>query len=134
MSAAGTGNGRARREKAQGPKAEVLQNILVDIDPHVASWTDDFVFGEVWGRPGLSHEERMLVAITALAMRGHHTLLRNYLFGALHDGISARKVHETLVMLVVYGGFPTMVEALRTWQDVREAAGRQGLDVSLEPR
>jgi 4-carboxymuconolactone decarboxylase len=125
--------GRARRRRAQGPKADRLQAALAEVDPQLAEWADGFIFDEVWGRPGLSQEERMLVACAALAMRGDQERLRNYLFGALHDGIAARKLHETLLMLCVYGGFPTAIAALATLHDVRSAAARQGLDTTLQP-
>jgi 4-carboxymuconolactone decarboxylase len=123
--------GRKRRRRAQGPKAERLRAALSELDPQLAEWADGFIFDEVWGRPGLSQEERMLVASAALAMRGDQDRLRAYLFGALHDGVPARKLHETLLMLCVYGGFPTAIAALTTLRQVREAAARQGVDSSL---
>lgn len=134
MTANRTDDGRARRDRVLGPKAGRLQGGLAAIDDQAAGWVDDFVFGDVWGRPGLSEEERIIVAISVLAATGHHALLRNYLHGALHKGMPARKIHEVIVMLVVYSGFPTMVDTLRTWQEVRESAARQGLDVDLAVR
>lgn len=126
---------RARRQRAQGSKSEALQNDLIALDPGVADWADEFVFGSVWGRPGLPHEERMLVAITALAAQGRIAQLRNYLFGAVQDGVPAQKIHEALVMLVVYAGFPTAITALAEWRSVREACARQGFHVDevIEP-
>jgi 4-carboxymuconolactone decarboxylase len=130
MSVSGTG-GRAKREQILGPKSQLLQSGLAEIDEQAAGWVDDFVFGEVWGRAGISDEERIIVAISVLATTGHHGLLRNYLFGALHKGMSPRKIQEVIATLVVYAGFPVMVDAMRTWQEVRESARRQGLDVDV---
>jgi alkylhydroperoxidase/carboxymuconolactone decarboxylase family protein YurZ len=124
--------GRARRGRAQGPKADKLQAGLHALDPQMAEWADRFIFGEVWGREGLDQHERMLVAITALAANGNLPQLRNYLWGALHDGIPARKVHEALVMLVVYAGFPRASSAVDLWREVVESAKRHGLDVDLD--
>jgi 4-carboxymuconolactone decarboxylase len=122
--------GRARRGRAQGAKADRLQEHLRGLDPQVADWADRFIFGEVWGREGLDQHERMLVAITALAANGNLTQLRNYLWGALQDGIPARKVHEALVMQVVYAGFPRAISALDLWREVVVDARQKGLDVS----
>ncbi|HEV7679626.1 MAG TPA: carboxymuconolactone decarboxylase family protein [Candidatus Dormibacteraeota bacterium] len=124
--------GRARRARAQGPKADKLQDALRALDPQVADWADRFIFGEVWGREGLDPHERMLVAIAALGANGNLAQLRNYLFGALHDGVPPRKVHETLVMLAVYAGFPRAISALDLWREVAEAAKRQGVNVDVE--
>lgn len=124
--------GRARRQRAQGAKAEQLQGILASFDPGMAGYADEFIFGQVWGRPGLSFEERMLVAITALGAGEHPNQLRNYLHGALQDGIPASKIHEVVVMLCVYCGFPTALEAMTEWQSVLAAARRQGLELDLD--
>jgi 4-carboxymuconolactone decarboxylase len=124
--------GKRRRERAQGPKADKLQDALRQLDPQLAEWADRFIFGEVWGREGLDQHERMLVAITALAANGNLPQLRNYLFGALHDGIPARKVQEALVMLLVYAGFPRAISAVDLWREVVTTARRQGLTVDLD--
>lgn len=99
--------------------ASPLAEVLADMDPALLDWTDEFIFGEVWARPGLEHEERMLIAIASLASQGHTAQLRNYLHGALQDGIPAEKVHETLMMLPIYAGFPQALTALHLWREVR---------------
>jgi 4-carboxymuconolactone decarboxylase len=119
--------GAARRERAQGVRAEKLQGVLASLDPQMAEWADDFIFGQVWGRPGLSQDERMLVAITALAAGGHTHLMKNYLHGALQAGIPPRKLHEAITMLIVYAGFPPTVAALSEWRQVFDAAVKQGV-------
>lgn len=123
--------GAQRRRRAQGPRSEDLRAALAELDPGLAGWVDEFVFGAVWGRPGLSEEERMLVAVSALAATGRPDQLRAYLFGALHAGVPAIKLHEALVMQAVYAGFPAAISALSTWRDVVASARRQGLEVDL---
>lgn len=123
----GADSGESRRRRAQGAKADRLQADLRSLDPGVAEWADSFVFGEVWGRPGISHEERMLVAISALASLGRTAQLRNYLFGAVQDGIPAEKIQEALAMLVVYAGFPVALAALTEWRAVLASSQRQGI-------
>lgn len=119
--------GIGRRRHAQGVKADELQRDLESLDAGVARWANSFVFGEVWAREGMSHKERMLVAIASLASQGHLAQLRNYLFGALQAGVEPEKVQEALVMLVVYCGFPVAIQALSVWRDVRQAAARRGM-------
>jgi 4-carboxymuconolactone decarboxylase len=119
--------GAARRARAQGMRAPQHQERLRSLDPQLAEWTDDFVFGQVWGRSGLDEDERMLIAITALGTIGELNLMKNYLHGALQAGIPPAKIHEALVMLVIYAGFPRCVSALYEWRQVLDSAVRQGV-------
>jgi 4-carboxymuconolactone decarboxylase len=123
--------GAERRRRAQGPRTEELRAAVAALDPGLAQWVDEFVFGEVWGRPGLSEGERMLVAVSALAATSRPDQLRAYLFGALHAGVPAVKLHEALVMQAVYAGFPAAIAALGVWREVLASARRQGLAVEL---
>lgn len=120
-------NGADRRRRAQGLRADELQTALSALDSGLAEWADTYIFGQVWARPGLEHAERMLVAITALAATGHPNQLKNYLHGALQEGIPPRKVHEAIVMLNVYVGFPKTLEALTLWRQVFNSAVRKGV-------
>jgi 4-carboxymuconolactone decarboxylase len=116
----------------QGPKSDELIASVTRLDEQVADWVDEFVFGQVWGRAGLEETDRLLVAITALATLGRHNQLRTYLFGALHAGESARRIHETLVMVAVYAGFPAALDALSTWREVLQAIRRHGIATDLD--
>jgi 4-carboxymuconolactone decarboxylase len=115
--------GKELRERAQGAMAPRLQDALGSLDPELAEIADDFIFGRIWAGASedIAFEERMLVAITALAAGDHQEQLRNYLHGALQEGIPADKLHEALKMLVVYCGFPTALHALATFAKVRAA-------------
>ncbi|MBJ7336758.1 carboxymuconolactone decarboxylase family protein [Mycolicibacterium sp.] len=116
--------GAQRRHRAQGEKHAVLQQSLVDIDPEVALWSDDFVFGRVWAGEDLSWEQQMLVAITALAALGNHAQLRNYLHGALQGGVSEGAVRQALSMLTVYAGFPVGIQALNVLKAVLDSESK----------
>lgn len=116
--------GRERRQRAQGVKSDALSAILHEMDPALLEWSDSFIFEEIWGRPGLAHDERMLVAIASLASLGHIAQLRNYFHGALQDGIPAEKIHEAVLMLAVYAGFPAMFTAMDCWKKALAAHER----------
>lgn len=119
--------GKELRERAQGAMAPRLQDALGSLDPELADIADEFIFGRIWAGAGedIAFEERMLVAITALAAGDHQEQLRNYLHGALQEGIPADKLHEALKMLVIYCGFPTALHALGTFAKVRAAHERR---------
>jgi 4-carboxymuconolactone decarboxylase len=121
--------GAELRRRAQGARSEEMLAYLTALDEGVGQWADEFVFGSVWTRDGLEFEERMLVAITSLATQANAPLLKNYLFGALQDGMSARKIQEALVMLVIYAGFPTSTLMLSEWRGVLAAARKLGIAI-----
>jgi 4-carboxymuconolactone decarboxylase len=127
-------SGSERRIRAQGARHETLLAALTNADPDLAKWADGFIFDEVWGRDGLEFEDRMLVAIVALAAINRPAQLRNYLHGALQDGMSPCRIHEALMMLVVYVGFPTALEAIGVWRDVVISSRKRGMTVELPMR
>ncbi|SOD71794.1 4-carboxymuconolactone decarboxylase [Jatrophihabitans sp. GAS493] len=116
--------GPQRRRRAQGAKADRLQEALVSLDPTVARWADEFVFGEVWAGEALAHRDRMLVAIAMLSATTRRNQLRNYLHGALQDGIAEAELREIMKMLVVYSGFPAALEGMQELDAVLAVHGR----------
>jgi 4-carboxymuconolactone decarboxylase len=120
-----TAAGRAMRGRAQGRKTDALGEALRELDPALLEWTDGFIFGDVWARPGLDYEERMLVAITSLATQGQIPQLRNYFHGALQAGIPAQKIQEALLMISVYAGFPTALNALTSFKQALAAEDKE---------
>src|SRR5271154_4571886 len=117
--------GAQRRQRAQGAKHAALQQSLLDIDPQVPEWSDEFVFGKVWAGDALSWDQQMLVAITALAALGNHAQLRNYLHGALQGGVTKDAVRQALSMLTVYAGFPVGIQALNVLKGVVESESKR---------
>jgi 4-carboxymuconolactone decarboxylase len=113
-----------RRRHALGARSDDLMAAVAALDPQVAEWVDDFVFGAVWGRAHLATDERRLVAISMLAAGGHLPQLRNYLHGALQAGIPREKLREVLVMSVPYVGFPSALASLGVFSEVCAAEDR----------
>lgn len=124
--------GAELRRAVQGPKSDRLQEGVMALDRGLAEWVDEFVFGTVWQREGLSHDDRMLIAISVLAAGQDHDQLKAYLFGALHKGMSARKIQEALAMLTVYRGFPTAIQGLTVFRSVVDACRVQGVPLDLD--
>jgi alkylhydroperoxidase/carboxymuconolactone decarboxylase family protein YurZ len=120
------------KRRFQGRRSSDLQGSLCDADPGTAEYAESFVFARVFSSPGLTHQERVLVAIVAAASARLHTALRNYLHGGLQDGIAPIRIHESLVMLNTYIGFPATIEALFLWRKVIDSERRHGLEVDLD--
>jgi 4-carboxymuconolactone decarboxylase len=96
------------------------------------SWRD-FVFAEVWSRPGLERRARFLIAIAGATMNdGATDHLERYLRGALSTGdLSLAELREAALQVAVYGGW-SKGEALD--RAVTKVAGDLGLRaVTLPP-
>ena len=119
--------GAARRRRAQGAKADELQDALTSMDPQVAEWANEFVFGQVWKPGPLSFEEQLLVAIVALGATDNAGQLKNYVHGALQSGMDKEKIGQALRMLTVYAGFPYAINALTVLTECVSAHERNAM-------
>ena len=124
--------GRRRRERAQGPRSGELQELVRTYDDELPQIIDEVVFGRLWDRPSLSHEDQMLIAITALVIRDNQAQLRNYLFGALQDNISVHKIRDLIIMTSAYGGMPVTINALQLLAEVVASLRRHGKNIPGE--
>ena len=74
--------------------------------PYEQSWRD-FVFAEVWSRPGMDRRSRYLVAIAGAAICAttcEH--LNGYVYGALKSGtLTSVELREAALHISVYGGW-----------------------------
>lgn len=120
------------RRLVLGRSADALIDRQRSVDPQMADWVDDFLFGQVWARGELTYDERMLLAVSSLASMGRVELMKNYLHGALQAGISPRKLREAIVQTVIYSGFPNAFMALQGWSEVVQSEAREGTQSSNE--
>jgi 4-carboxymuconolactone decarboxylase len=86
--------------------AEVMGAAPVPSTPHQESWRD-FIFAEVWNRPGLDRRSRYLIALAGAALQGAHApTLDGYVRGAIEAGeLNLAELREAALHLAVYGGW-----------------------------
>jgi 4-carboxymuconolactone decarboxylase len=79
-----------------------------------ASWRD-YVFAEVWSRPGLDPRSRFLIAMSSAAGVGDQAAVERYVRGALGKGeVTLAELREAVLHLSVYAGW--------SWGGVFDAA------------
>ena len=84
----------------------------------------DFVFSEVWTRPGLDRRSRVWITLACVCAAGAELPIRIYLAAAMdHHGISEAELREFVLQFAAYQGFPraSRVEFLLT-EILRERA------------
>jgi alkylhydroperoxidase/carboxymuconolactone decarboxylase family protein YurZ len=88
--------------------------------PEMYEMSVGHLFGDVWGRPGLSLRERQLVTLAAnIAMARPHGNHSHYL-SSMHLGISKREICEVMIQVGHYTGWPTLSLAVRQFSDIME--------------
>src|SRR5690348_14530240 len=67
----------------------------------------DFVFGEVWSRPGLSRRDRRFVTLPCVAAADAQAPLEQHVYAALNSGdLTITEMRETVLHFAVYAGWP----------------------------
>jgi 4-carboxymuconolactone decarboxylase len=71
----------------------------------------DFVFAEVWARPGLDRRSRRWITLAAVCATGEEIPMRTYLKAALDSGdITEPELREFALQFAVFQGFPKAVK------------------------
>ncbi|CAJ1509743.1 carboxymuconolactone decarboxylase family protein [[Mycobacterium] burgundiense] len=89
----------------------------------------DFVFAEVWQRPGLSRRERRFITLPCVAAADAEGPLRDHVYAALNSGdVSFGEMQETALHFAVYAGWPKASRFAMTvdeqWQRIHDERGQ----------
>jgi 4-carboxymuconolactone decarboxylase len=108
---------------------------VMTVDPPAASTplaraTREFVFGEVWRRPGLSRRDRRLVTLTCVAAADAPQPIEDHVYAAFNSGdLELEAMLELVLQFAVYCGWPKASHLemyVRTqWARVREERGEE---------
>ncbi|MEM7292392.1 MAG: carboxymuconolactone decarboxylase family protein [Pseudomonadota bacterium] len=107
--------------QASGPEFEEIVEL-----------TSDYLFGEVWSRPGLPIRDRSLITVAVLCANGQEPQLRSHLQGALNVGHSPDALKEVMIHVAHYAGWPTGMNGLRVLGEVVESRGLTFQNESVE--
>lgn len=94
-------------ERGRRAFAEVM-TVPAPEDPTPAATTMlDFVFGQVWQRPGLSRRDRWFVALPCVAAADAEEPLREHVYAALNSAdVTIDEMREAVLHFAVYAGWP----------------------------
>jgi len=85
---------------------------LYQLDPELWRLTTEFVFGEVWARPGLSLRERELICLAVLITLGTEGM-DLHLRHAWTLGITENELKEVIFQAMYYAGQPRGLFAMK---------------------
>lgn len=92
--------------------------------------TRDFVFGQVWTRPGLSRRDRRWVTLTCVAAADAPQPIEDHVYAAMNSGdISLEEMLEFILQFAVYCGWPKAAHCegaiMRQWARIRTERGEE---------
>ena len=105
---------------ADKPQGNVL-DALASVAPHLATLTQDMVFGDVWEREGLSKRDRSLITVATLTALYRTDQLEAHIGRALDNGVTKEEIGEVITHMAIYAGWPTAVNGALTAKGVFDA-------------
>ena len=85
--------------------------------------SEEYCFGTIWDRPGLSRKTRSLLCISMLTALNRPAELRLHIGGAINNGCTIEEIKEALLQSVIYCGLPAGVEGFRIAEEVLHERG-----------
>ena len=96
-----------RTERGRRTFADVMTFPAPDDSTPATANLIDFVFAEVWERPGLSRRNRRFVTLPCVAAADAEGPLRDHVYAALNSGdVTITEMRETVLHFAVYSGWP----------------------------
>ncbi|MBO6782489.1 MAG: carboxymuconolactone decarboxylase family protein [Alphaproteobacteria bacterium] len=114
-------------EKGMKIRREVLGDERVDasmsdLDDFNRDLQEQFIteigWGAVWGREGLTRQQRSLLNLGMLAAMGRMAEFEGHFRGALRNGLTREELREALLQITFYCGGPAGIEAFRVAKKV----------------
>ena len=111
--------GMAMLRKTQGEGADKVMKSLESIAPDLGRFAAEFVFDDIYGRPGLDLKSREMISVAALTTLGYAgPQLRVHIGAALRVGCTQQEIIEIIMQMAVYAGFPAALNGIQAAKEV----------------
>jgi len=108
---------------AQGLKIrrEVLGDAYVDkaitsataFNQPMQDLVNEYCWGAIWGREGLTRKERSLINLGILTALGRMPEVEAHVRGALRNGLTEQQISEVFLQTAIYCGVPAAIDSFR---------------------
>ena len=104
-----------------------VTQFVQDIAPDLARYTLEFVFGDIYSRPGLDLKTREIATVAALtAMGTAFPQLKFHIQGAVNVGCTREEIVEIILQMAVYAGFPAALNGIWAAKEAFQELDRGG--------
>ena len=80
---------------------------LKAVAPEFAQLTEDFLFGDIWKRPGLSQRDKSLITVTCLVALNRIEEVDIHLKKAFENGLTKEELVAAITHIAFYAGWPS---------------------------
>ena len=91
--------------------------------PKLRQATDEWLFGDIWERKGLSKRDRSLITVAMLTALYRHEQLPGHVNRALDNGVTKDELVEIITHATFYSGWPCGVQGAAIAKKVFEQRG-----------
>lgn len=123
-----------RIEKSKEQYEELFGNgtpAMYTTDPELQDILSRFIFGEVAYQGEMDNKTREMLTITALTVNQTLPQLKAHIGAALNVGVTPVEIKETLYQCTPYIGFPKVINAVNT---ANEVFTERGIELPIEPQ
>ncbi|MGO9611673.1 MAG: carboxymuconolactone decarboxylase family protein [Dissulfurispiraceae bacterium] len=92
---------------ANSSEQEKAIDDLTAIAPEFAKLTQDFLFGDIWKRPGLSQRDKSLITVTCLVALNRIEQVDFHFKKAFENGLTKEELAAAITHIAFYAGWPT---------------------------
>jgi len=121
--------GRARFLEVHDEKALRAVEGLGDLGRAIVQ----FIYGDVYGRSGLSTRDREIAAVASLVALGRSSQIPQHLRAALRAGVTPEELTEVILQTATIAGFPPAMNAMSTLKTVLSETGRRDRSSPPDP-
>lgn len=105
-------------EAAEAQRARTVGDQFGAVAPGLVDYTTDYLFRDLWLRPGLAPRDRSLVTVAALIASGQVAQVGFHLNRAMDNGLTQQQAAEVITHLAFYAGWPNAMSALPVAKEV----------------
>lgn len=100
-------------------QVNVLKENFQDIAPDLTEFVVAFGYGDIYSRKNLDPKLRQIATIAALTCMGTaQPQLAFHIRAGLNVGLTRKEIIETIILMVVYAGFPAAINGINTAKEV----------------
>ncbi len=101
-------------------KEQQAVDTMKGVAPEFAKMTQDFLFDDIWKRPGLSQRDKSLVTVSSLVALNRIEQVEIHLEKALENGITKEELVAAITHIAFYAGWPAAVSRFSHLRKVLE--------------
>ena len=115
---------RIRREVLGDKYVDQAIKNITDFNQSMQELVNEYCWGAVWGREGLSRKERSLVNLGMLTALGRMPEVETHVRGALNNGVTKEQISEVFLQTAIYCGVPAAIDSYRAAAKVLAEYGK----------